>query len=556
MVAALLRSLNSGVQDDRLLPHSSQPQIKMFLKAFIRAGRFTTYFTRLDFNLRPRLGGKFSLTIPRKGHLVSRLYMVTTMPDIAAAQTAARAYCTTNGLTFAGPTFGWTNSLGHALLTEATIDIGGSRCDRLDGQLLEVLDEFYTPLEKTTLMNRLLPRMDTGFTVGSFGLNATPTVATTPLPFWFSSGDSGLFLPIDAIQADSVTLNITFNAVNNLFVSTAQVSPASSDTMSSGTNQKTSHDCVDLPGNISATVTTTTTTATNTIENYIPAGGDRYAPLAGSPFYYEDAVNGSPVYGLDGNPTVAKTVSVIPGITMPTTFSLGDTYVMAEYIYLDKPEANQFRISDIHIPIPQHYLFDKLDTLALPRAKFPLKVPNPTRNLFFYLQRWEAPGYNAPFLATRDLSGGSVLTAPWWPDATGLNVYGVGDYSPGFSTRESEPLASLELVYEGKLSRYKTDSPSIFRSLIPSHEMRKSPWVNRYFYTLPFGLQHGFIPASLCSGEANLDKITNIDLLLNLRPNRGSINPTDVPRYIVNVWAQTYNILRVFGGRAGLLFAY
>ena len=123
MVAALLRVLNSGVQDDRLLPHSSNPQIKMFLKAFIRAGRFTTQFTRLDFDLRPRLGGKFSLTIPRKGHLLSRLYLVTTMPDIAAAQTAARAVCDASGVIFAGPTFGWTNSLGHALLSEATVDI-------------------------------------------------------------------------------------------------------------------------------------------------------------------------------------------------------------------------------------------------------------------------------------------------------------------------------------------------------------------------------------------------------------------------------------------------
>ena len=555
MVAALLRALNSGVQDDRLLPHSSQPQIQMFLKAFIRAGRFTTQFTRLDFDLRPRLGGKFSLTIPRKGHLISRLYMVTTMPDIAAAQLAARAACDASGLVFAGPTFGWTNSLGHALLSEATIDIGGARCDRLDGKLLEVLDEFYTPLEKTTLMNTVLPRKDNGFTVGSFGLAAAPTVAITPLPFWFSSGDSGLFLPIDAIQTDNVVLNITFNGINSLYVSTGQRLAAAAPDIVSGLVQRTSHECVEQADHSVITSPTTSTVTTTYTPNYTPIAGGSYLPLAESPFYYENP-SGTPVYGLDGDPTKAKMVSPIPKVTMPSTFTLGDTYIMAEYIYLDKPEANQFRIADIHLPIPQHYPFDQLDTQALPRVRFPLKVPNPTRNLFFYLQRWETVSYNTPFLATRDLSGVGAPNAPWWPDASGLNVYGVGDYSPGFSTRESEPLNSLELVYEGKLSRYSTDSPSIFRSLIPSFEMRKSPWVNRYFYTLPFGLQHGFIPASLCSGEANLDKIVSIDLLMNLKPNRGSINPNDVPRYFVNVWAETYNILRVYGGRAGLLFGY
>jgi len=111
-----------------------------------------------------------------------------------------------------------------------------------------------------------------------------------------------------------------------------------------------------------------------------------------------------------------------------------------------------------------------------PKFQTNLKIPNPTRNLFFYLQRYEAAHYNAPFLATRDLSGAGTGT-PWWPDASGLSVYAPGDYSPGFSTRESEPLSSVALTYEGRLVRYWTDAPSLFRSFIPSLDMRKSPWV-------------------------------------------------------------------------------
>jgi len=37
---------------------------------------------------------------------------------------------------------------------------------------------------------------------------------------------------------------------------------------------------------------------------------------------------------------------------------------------------------------------------------------------------------------------------------------------------------------------------------------------------------------------------------------RGSYNSNDVPDYMVYIWAETYNMLRVFGGRAGILFAY
>ncbi len=518
MVASLLRFLHSGIQDSRLLPPRGQPRIELFQKAFIRAGRFTTQFVRLDFDTKPLLGSASTLTFPRKGHLISRLYLVTTLPDIATPQVKARKQCDASGLTFVGPTFGWTNSLGHALVSEATIDIGGARCERLDGRLLEVLDEFYTPLEKTTLMNAILPRKDNGFRVGSFGLDASaPQVAVTPLPFWFSCGDSGAFLPIDAIQADAVVLRVNFAALASLYVSDAK----------------------QVPPTVGASV-----------------AGEAYFPLAGSPFYYANAANGKAVKGLQGNPLVSlQNVSQVPGITVPTALTLGDTYVIAEYVYLDKPEANRFRIADIRIPIPQHYPFDPVDSQMRPKFQTSLKIPNPTRNLFFYFQRYEAAQYNAPFLATRDLSGTNTGT-PWWPDASGLNVYAPGDYTPGFSTRESEPLSSVALIYEGRLMRYWTDTPSLFRSFVPSLDMRKSPWVNRYYYTMPFGLQHGLMPPSLPSGEANLDKLLNIELAVELKPNRGSINPNDVPRYFLYAWAETYNILRVYGGRAGLLFGY
>jgi hypothetical protein len=518
MVASLLRVLHSGIQNTRLMPPAKQPRISMYTKVFTRAGRFTTQFVRLDFDTKPNFGAPATLTIPRKGHLVSRLYLVTSLPDIKTQQAAAKARCDASGLTFLGPKFGWTNSLGHALITEASIEIGGSRIDRLDGRLLEVMDEFYTPLEKTTLMNDILPRKQNGFKIGSIGgledTQNTFTTAVTPLPFWFSCGDSGAFLPIDAIQADSTILKVNFAPLANLYVCSQQQTPTQPNSS-------------------------------------VP--GDAYPAILASPFYSQGG--STPVFGLNGNPTQSVNATAVPGIRMPNVLRLGDTYVLAEYVYLDKPEANRFRLADLQIPIAQHYPFDPTDTQTLSQANLQLKVPNPTRNLFFYLQRFEAQRYNAPFLATRDISGAGT-GVPWWPDASGLSVTDLGDLAPGFSTRDSEPLQSIRLIYEGKLVRFFTESPSIFRSLLPSYEMRKSPWINRYYYTLAFGLDHGLLPPSTPSGQANLDKILSIELQLGLTPDTGSVNPNAVQRYFVYVWAETYNIFRVYGGRAGLMFAY
>jgi hypothetical protein len=236
---------------------------------------------------------------------------------------------------------------------------------------------------------------------------------------------------------------------------------------------------------------------------------------------------------------------------MPSTLLLGDTYIMAEYVYLDSPEANRFRITDIEVPITQHYTFDPFDTNGSSRATIPLRIPNPTRNLFFFAQRYEAPLYNATFLATRDLSGVGT-SVPWWPDAVPISTRSPGLLQPAFVFRDSEPLSSILLMYEGTLVRYATTSPSIFRSLVPSYEMKKSPFINRYYYSLHFGLGHGAIPPSLPSGEANLDKIMNLSLQLEMKPSLGATTP----RYIIYAWTETYNIFRVYAGRGGLMFAY
>ena len=513
MVASLLKIVHTGIQDERLLPPADQPSLKYFQKAFVKAGRFTTQWVRLDFDTRPLLGAQASLTIPRQGHLVSRLYLVTTMPNINTIQRQAVAL---GGSSFAGPRFGWTNNLGHALIQEATVEIGGARVESLNARLLEMLDEFGTPLEKTTVMNRLLKRQENGFTPTTYGWDSDPTVAVTPLPFWFSNGDPGTYLPIDALGADLVRLLVRFAPLNSLYVSSAQ------QTLPNPTN---------------------------------PAGGDAYFPLLGSPFYKYSA-SGSLVYGLNGNPTQGQVVTKIAGVQIPNELSLGDTYVMAEYIYLDKVEANLFRISDIQYPVVQHYSFEPFDTVGLPKLTASLRIPNPVRDLYFFAQRREAAAYNCPFLATRDLSGLGVTIAPWWPDASGLSTQVVGDYAAGFSTRDSEPFQSVALLYEGKLIRYESSSPTLFRSVLPVFNQRKAPWINRYYYNMPFGVLNGLTPPSIPSGEGNLDKVQRVELQLDFKPFRGSLNPNNVPRYNVYVFAETYNIFRVYGGRGGLLFGY
>jgi hypothetical protein len=442
------------------------------------------------------------------------MYLVANMPDIYTQQAAAIAAADASGATFAGPRFGWTNSLGHALIQQAVLTIGGSKVETLNSQLLEVLDEYTTPLEKTTVVNRLIARADNGYTQTTFGNTPENTRVAVPLPFWFCRGDPGCALPIDAIIADEVRVGITFRAMNGSYY----------------TNSR------DLSG--------------GAITGSCDSGTGLWQ-INNSLFYRTD-VSGYYVPGISN-----ELVSPIDGFRMPPSFALGDTYIMAEYVYLDQPEANRFRIADLQVPITQHYILEPFQTQGLPRVRIKVDIPNPVRDLYWFAQRVEAPTYNAHFLATRDLAPpNSAPGTIWWPNATGLSATQPGPLRPGFAYSDSEPIASMALMYEGSLVRMRTQAPALYRSILPSLEQKKSPWINRYYYNLPIGIQNVYTPPSRPTGEGNLDRIKNRELVLEFSPNRGSFNPNDVNRYIIHIFAETYNILRVYGGRAGLLFAY
>lgn len=513
MVASLLRLLHSGFQDVRLI--GTRIETRQFKYVLTKNGRFTTQWQRIDFNSKPNFGTSCVVTLPRKGHLITRIYLVATMPDIRTPQLAAQA---AGGSNFAGPVFGWTNSLGHALINNMTLEIGGARVEQMDGQLLEVLDEFYTPIEKVQNINNMILRKPNGFNEYSFGWDRQYEQVVVPLPFWFSKGDLGTSLPIDGLYTDEVRITINFRNVGQLYTT---------------------------PSRIQESVTTIP-------RKCLSKNTSSFIDIAGTSFYVFDP-DGEPIPSMNPLEPDAP-LSEIPDQKMPSTYNLGDTYLMVEYVTLDKPEANRFRQAEFTIPVIQHYILDQVNTKGQPTIEIPLRIPNPTRNIFFFAQREECVNLNTYFLATRDLNGAETIVPPWWPDCSGLDMSSYQDLVPAFTTRDSDPLLSLSLSYEGNYTRFSTENTALFRSIIPCLELVKAPLFNKYYYCLPFSLQAGKNPDSITLGEANLDKIQKIRLFLEFHSLE--VIEKVYPTYNILMYVESYNILKVYGGRAGLLFGY
>ena len=472
----LIKISASGIQDTRLT--KAVPTADTISPVIQKNGRYTTRWERLNFEGTPQFGQQATAEIPVKGHLLTKLYLVANLPDIYASQDAAAALAEAAGATFIGPTFGWTNSTGHALVEEATIDIGGKPIERLESRLLEILDEYNTPLEQLTTVNDLLMRDMTAFTTESGRANKV----VVPLPFWFTR-DPAVALPVDAINADIIRVRMQFRGLAGMYYTDSRAAAASA-------------------------------LWTMTDSKFYSTGTSMSAPT--------------------GLATTELTVDEL-ATTMPISFSLGDTYLLAEYVYLDKAEANRFRIADIEIPIVQHVALPVVDTQGAPRINVDLAIPNPVRALYWMAQRQDAAALNAHFFAARDSAAGL------WPDASPLTENPPMPI-PAWRFRESEPFTQFSLTYDGYI-RWRTETPQLYRSFPHS---TKTPYINRYYYMLPFSNMKA--PISAPVGEANFNKIQRQNFYAEFVKTQ---NPAPINVYI---WAETFNVLKVYGGRAGLLF--
>jgi hypothetical protein len=526
--ANLLTIVSTGLADSRLEPPKGNPETSQFVKVMRKTTRWASQTRKIEFDGEPNFGIKASITIPRLAELVGNFTLVVTLPDIYTTQLnaikASGGTSFTNVGDFLGPMFSWTNSAGHALIQLIELEIGGAIVDRMDGRLLEILDELYEPLETLKAKNTMIARNPTNFNQSSFtGSQTNPQKLYIPLPFWFSKGQIAQFLPIDAISAETVKVHITFRPLAQMTYTDGRI-----DTRTPGL------------------------TGTN----------NTMIPLLNSSFYRANPESSTLIYGVNESLyTTGVSGEIIPSIQFPLRLNLGPTYILAEYVSVEDKEAIGLRSSELTYYVEQHNIIESVASQRSNEVRIPLNIRNMTKELFWVCQRPEAENYNAWFLFTRDLAQTNAVKEPWWPDAI-LPLSQTRDYKvlPGFRNAFSEPLTGATLLY-GNQERFDLDGPSMFRAFIPSLHYRKGPVINRYIYAYSFGIKNSlkgyedkmFGTSYNPKGLANWDKLPKRELYLRLSYGRNNSTP---PNLNIYTYTTSYNVLKVFGGRAGLLFDY
>lgn len=146
------------------------------------------------------LGQKATATISRNGDLLTKLYLQVTLPAL-------------------GGSLAYVNKLGHRLIEEVELEIGGHRIDRTFGRYMDLWDELTQPSEmvegEATLMGT-----DRSATVNYSNSMQTFTGAKTlfiPIHFWFTE-TWGNALPLVALQHHEVKISVTFAAPKDILL--------------------------------------------------------------------------------------------------------------------------------------------------------------------------------------------------------------------------------------------------------------------------------------------------------------------------------------------------
>ena len=211
-----------GAQDIYL---TGNPQITFFKVVYRRHTNFAMEAIEQTFNGAANFGKKVQCTISRNGDLIHRVYLQCTLPQVQLASTDG-----------SGAQFRWLNWVGHNLINNVYIEIGGQQIDKHYGDWLQIWNELTQEPGKQagyaemvgnvpSLVNLIVQGGETCDTYCASNAepgtsaevrNCTPEYTLyIPLQFWFNR-NPGLALPLIALQYHEVKVWLEFNQVQNL----------------------------------------------------------------------------------------------------------------------------------------------------------------------------------------------------------------------------------------------------------------------------------------------------------------------------------------------------
>jgi hypothetical protein len=211
MAGGLMQLVAYGAQDIYL---TGNPQITFWKVVYRRHTNFAVESIEQIFSGEADFGKRVTCTISRNGDLINQVFLQLELPALHDGATVDNYLTDTNGTPVTALGLGYCESIGHAVIRNVQVDIGGQQIDKHYGVWLDIWNELTQTAEKESGFGEMIGDVASDKLVEHAGTARTYYI---PLQFWFNR-NPGLALPLIALQYHEVKLNIEFRSRNECLV--------------------------------------------------------------------------------------------------------------------------------------------------------------------------------------------------------------------------------------------------------------------------------------------------------------------------------------------------
>lgn len=221
-----MQLVSYGAQDIYI---SGNPQITFWKILYKRHTNFAVESIEVTFNGQADFNKRVTAVINRNADLMYKTYLQVVLPQITLGQSSSPT-----GLTNAGAGFRWLNYIGHRLIKQVEVEIGGQRIDRQYGDWMQIWTQLTVDAGNIKALDAIIGNThDLVLTKRSTGIPLDATCSSTettisclprqgtpaktlyiPLQFWFCR-NAGVAIPLIALQYHEVRINVDFETWQN-----------------------------------------------------------------------------------------------------------------------------------------------------------------------------------------------------------------------------------------------------------------------------------------------------------------------------------------------------
>jgi hypothetical protein len=479
-----------GIEDMFL---TNDPQITYFKIVYRRHTNFSIEEIRQNFIQISDFGTKITANISKAGDLIEKTTLVINLPKINKFK---------DGIT----QIAWVKNIGYRIIKSISIEINGRTISKHYGEWMYLWNEMFSPLDNK--MNKLIGNIDE---LINFTYDKEAYSLYIPLQFWFNK-NAGNALPLVSMTYSDVKINLELNSLDYcLRITPTHFIKCDADIVNLQKYER----------------------IVQTIDGQENIGEFLYFDINERKLYYylisknnfesiPYGIINTSKYNIVGSisnfivtPYTQQTVTkVITPQSYPlnklTNLHLGDTFLLVNYVYLDDEERMKFAQSK-HDYLIEHIYFTENNEITGPVEAVNIDIDNPCKYMLWVLQQDYL--YNA-------------------------KIY--DDYTDG----KGNNLIIDETILLNQNERLTLRDEKYFSLIQPYEFCRNTPPTGINMYS--FGLN---INSTQPSGTCNMSKIESVEIKMRTKPILSTNNYG-----ICRVYCETYNILRVANGYAGVIF--